>query len=210
MPLILFACLILQATQAQWLPNGGSVIYYSGTVGINTGAPLGVFQVAGGTTYLQGLNLGYGAALGVVGTDASVKPISFQIGTTEYARLLANGSLGIGTTDTKGYLLAVNGSAIFTSARVKTYSNWPDFVFARDYRLPSLDSLSSFIQDHHHLPGIPSADSVQASGIDIGGTEAALLKKIEELTLYVIDQNKKLEAQQAEIRYLEQLIDRKK
>ena len=123
--------------------------------------------------------------------------------------LLQGGSLGIGTTNTQGYQLAVNGSAIFTSARVKAYANWPDYVFNCDYRLPPLDSIASYIQTNHHLPDLPDADSVQANGIDVGITAAALLKKIEELTLYVIEQKKLLEAQGMEIKRLKKNIERK-
>ena len=121
---------------------------------------------------------------------------------------LTNGSLGIGTNNTQGYQLAVNGSAIFTAARIRAYANWPDFVFRKDYQLPSLDSVEQYIQRNHHLPELPSADSVQAAGIDLGVTDAALLRKIEELTLYVIEQKKLLEAQQAMITRLEQRMDK--
>jgi len=181
----------------------------TGSFGIGTTNTNGYLLYVNGSASLQSVNLGFGASLAVIGTDASSKPISFQIGTTEYARLLANGSFGIGTTDTKGYLFAVNGSAIFTSARVKAYAYWPDFVFGNGYRLLSLDSVSSYIQTNHHLPDLPSADSVQSAGIDLGGTEAALLRKIEELTLYAIDQQKQLKVQQEQIKRLERLIEKK-
>ncbi|HEY4151411.1 MAG TPA: hypothetical protein VGM41_20875 [Chitinophagaceae bacterium] len=200
--------LVSLSVDAQWSTNGSSITYYVGSVGINTSGPLGPLMVLGGTTYLQGVNLGYGSALGTIGTDASIKPISFQIGTTEYARLLANGSFGIGTTDTKGYLLAVNGPAVFTSAWVKPVGSWPDFVFNKNYSLPSLDSLSGYIQRHHHLPDIPSAENVQAKGIDLGGTQAALLKKIEELTLYIIAQNKEIEVLKEQSSRLKELEEK--
>jgi len=124
-------------------------------------------------------------------------------------QIMDNGNVGIGTTNTQGYLLAVNGSAIFTSARVKAYYNWPDFVFGQGYRLPPLDSVAHFIQTHHHLPDLPSADSVQATGIDLGGTDAALLKKIEELTLYMIEQKKEVDALKEEVSQLKESLARK-
>jgi hypothetical protein len=105
-------------------------------------------------------------------------------------RLDAHGNVGINTANTNNYQLAVNGSAIFTAAFVKPYANWPDYVFDRGYALPSLTNVSSYIRQHHHLPDLPSADSIQTKGVDLGGTQAALLKKIEELTLYAIDQDK--------------------
>jgi hypothetical protein len=86
-------------------------------------------------------------------------------------------------------MLAVNGSAIFTAAYVKLYANWPDYVFKKDYILPPLDNVEKFIQTYGHLPDVPSADSIQKAGLDLGGGQATLLKKIEELTLYLIDQH---------------------
>lgn len=124
-----------------------------------------------------------------------------------YMTIKDGGSVCIGTTDPKGYLLAVNGPAIFTQAVVKLNANWPDYVFKRDYHLPSLDSVSQFIQDHHHLPDMPSADSVAKNGVDLGSNQAQLLKKIEELTLYVIQQRQ----QQGELKQqLDELRQRNK
>jgi hypothetical protein len=94
------------------------------------------------------------------------------------------------------YSLAVNGSAIFTKAVVKLNSAWPDYVFTPDYKMPKLDSLESFINSNGHLPGIPTAGDVKKNGIDLGENQALLLKKIEELTLIVIEQNKRIENQQ--------------
>jgi len=106
-----------------------------------------------------------------------------------------NGSLGIGTIDTKGYKLAVNGDAIFTKIKVKPYGNWPDYVFHASYDLRPLSEVEQYIQQNHHLPEVPSAEEVKKDGLDVGDNQATLLKKIEELTLYVIEQNKKLEEQ---------------
>lgn len=89
--------------------------------------------------------------------------------------------------------LAVDGYAIFTKATVKLSSAWPDYVFDPTYNLTSLDSLEQFIQLNKRLPEIPSATDVEKDGIDLGGTQALLLKKIEELTLIVIEQNKRIE-----------------
>ena len=103
-----------------------------------------------------------------------------------------NGNVSIGTKDSKGYKLAVNGEAIFTRAKVKEFGNWPDYVFHKDYQLPALPALEQFIQQNKHLPGIPAAEEVQQKGLDLGENQAVLLKKIEELTLYIIEQNKQI------------------
>jgi hypothetical protein len=107
-------------------------------------------------------------------------------------------SVGIGTNNTQGYKLAVNGNAIFTKIKVKSASTWPDYVFRKGYRLPGLKELEAYVSEHQHLPDVPSADEVKKDGQDVGGTQAVLLKKVEELTLYVIDLNKKVEALEKE------------
>src|SRR6185369_13993990 len=109
------------------------------------------------------------------------------------------GNVSVGTTNSYGYKLAVNGSAIFTSAKVKLYSNWPDYVFYQTYELPSLASLEKFIKINNHLPNIPSAQEINDNGIDLGDMSGKLLEKIEELTLYIIELKKENEKMQAEI-----------
>jgi hypothetical protein len=104
-----------------------------------------------------------------------------------------NGNVSIGTSNAQGYRLAVNGDAIFTKAKVKDFGNWPDYVFNKDYQLPALAEVEKFIQQNKHLPGIPAAAEVQQKGLDLGDNQAALLKKIEELTLYIIEQNKRMD-----------------
>lgn len=107
--------------------------------------------------------------------------------------------------------LAVNGT-IKSKNVIISPDEWADYVFDSAYRLPHLDEVETYIHREHHLPGIPSAAAVQKDSLDVGAGEAALLKKIEELTLYTIDQNKKLDQQQKEIEQLkaklEMLIDK--
>ncbi len=100
------------------------------------------------------------------------------------------GNVGIGIGDTKGYKLAVGGSMIAESIKVKLQANWPDYIFSKGYELPSLSETEKQIKDQGHLPGIPSAAEVKANGIDLGEMNAKLLKKIEELTLYLIELKK--------------------
>lgn len=113
-----------------------------------------------------------------------------------------HGNIGIGTADTKNYRLAVNGSAIFTKAVVKAYGNWPDFVFEDSYQLPPLSTVEKYIRENKHLPEVPSAAEVAKNGLDLGTNQAVLLKKIEELTLYLIKQEKILEEQQDALKVL--------
>jgi hypothetical protein len=96
------------------------------------------------------------------------------------------------------YRLAVNGNAIFERAKVKLNTAWPDFVFDKKYNLPTLKEVEQFINTNKHLPGVPSENEIKKDGIDLGANQAVLLQKIEELTLYIIEQNKKIEALQTE------------
>ena len=72
--------------------------------------------------------------------------------------------------------------------------NVPDYVFAEDYELMPLDELQAYIEEHHHLPEVASEAEVKQGGVDLTGTQMALLKKIEELTLYTLEQHEELRA----------------
>lgn len=163
-----------------------------------TGNQYGVAQSNLGTLVFQNVNNGVIASNGA---NIFISPSG-----NVSASFLTNGNVGIGTTDPKGYKLAVNGSAIFTSAWVKAHYNWPDYVFHPGYSLLPLDSLSHYIETNHHLPDIPSADSVARDGINLGANQALLLKKIEELTLYVIEQKRELEALKVHNQRMEEWI----
>ena len=90
------------------------------------------------------------------------------------------------------YKLYVGGGIRTRKVKVDQV-NWPDYVFEPEYKLRSLSSLEAFIKANKHLPDLPSADEVGKEGVDIGETQAALLKKVEELTMYIIEQNKNQE-----------------
>jgi hypothetical protein len=100
-----------------------------------------------------------------------------------------------------GLKLAVSGSINAKKVKV-TQLGWADYVFAPNYKLPTLTEVEKFIQANKHLPSVLSAAEVEKNGIDLGDNQATLLQKIEELTLYAIDANKKIEQQQAQINLL--------
>ena len=108
------------------------------------------------------------------------------------------GNVGIGTTDTKGFELGVNGKIAATEVKVATYSNWADFVFKKDYHLPTLKEVENHIKEKGHLKDIPSAKEVEKNGFFLGEMDSKLLQKIEELTLYTVAQEKEIKKEKAE------------
>jgi hypothetical protein len=125
---------------------------------------------------------------------------------TERLRINHDGNIGIGTTDPKGYKLAVAGSAIAESVTIKLQGNWPDYVFNPAYNLPPLSDVKTYIDKNQHLPDIPSEAEVVKDGVNLGEMNKLLVKKVEELTLYLIQQNKKLEQQQIQIDKLSKVL----
>ncbi|HZE82676.1 MAG TPA: Ig-like domain-containing protein [Puia sp.] len=154
-------------------------------------------------------NIATGGDTSFIGT-VDTNRLAFRTNNLERVSILKDGTVGIGTKDTKGYLLAVNGTAIFTKVKVKTAGTWPDYVFKKGYHLPDLKELQTYINQNQHLPGIVPDAEAQRGGIDVAAQEAALLKKIEELTLYLIRQNERLAQQQKEIDELKQQVKAKK
>ena len=157
----------------------------------------------------------WGGALSITGSDhngtlvgGSQFGIAF-LGCNTLANGIAihpSGSVGLGTSQPGSYKLAVEGT-IGARKVIVTQAAWADYVFYKDYDLPSIQQVKTYISLHHHLPGVPSAKEVREQGLDLAGNQAILLKKIEELTLYTIDQDKKLESQHQEIREQRREID---
>lgn len=113
--------------------------------------------------------------------------------------ILNNGSVGIGTSTTGTNKLAVEGTIAARRVKVTQSNPWPDYVFHEGYQLPLLDDVATFVAEHKHLPGIPGAADIAKEGQDLGEMNRKLLEKVEELTLYLIQQQKKNEEQQAQI-----------
>ena len=108
------------------------------------------------------------------------------------------------------YKLAVNGTVLTQKVKV-TMQNWPDYVFDSSYQLQPLDSVKNFISQQHHLNGIKSAKEMsEIGGLDLGENQSKLMQKIEELTLYLIQQNEKLSKQDQLILKMKSEIDEMK
>ncbi len=127
---------------------------------------------------------------------------------SEKVRITETGDVGIGTIDTKGFKLGVNGKIAATEVKVAGYSEWSDFVFEEDYMLPSLQEVENHIRRKGHLKDIPSAEEINTEGFFLGEMDAKLLQKIEELTLYLIEQNKKLKKANNEILKLKEKVSK--
>jgi len=113
--------------------------------------------------------------------------ISDDFGGGVHFTILQNGNVGIGTK-TPQSKLAVDGTICAKEVKVALSGNgcWPDYVFASDYQLQSLESLKIFIEKERHLPGIPSANEIEEDGVELGALNVLLVQKIEELTLYML------------------------
>jgi hypothetical protein len=162
-----------------------------------------VFDIANrnGGTSVTALFNGTGAYPPLWGGTLPASPTTAGI----YPLVINMGNVGINTTDTKGYKFAVNGSVVANSITVKTYP-WADFVFKKDYRLPSLTDVKAYIDQNHHLPEIPSEQEVAKNGINLGEMNKLLLKKVEELTLYLIEKDKNEKENTARLKLMAQEI----
>jgi microcystin-dependent protein len=101
-----------------------------------------------------------------------------------------SGSVGVGTDNPGEWKLAVNGK--IRAKEIKVETGWSDFVFKNDYKLPTLKDVENYIKEKGHLKDIPSAKEVKKNGIFLGEMDSKLLQKIEELTLYTIQQQKEI------------------
>jgi hypothetical protein len=112
-----------------------------------------------------------------------------------------SGDVGIGTsTIPSGYKLAVDGKIIAEEIKVKISGDWPDYVFTKNYKLPSLEEVEKHIKEKGHLINVPSALEVETNGLELGEMNRILLEKIEELTLYILEQEKRIELLEKTIR----------
>lgn len=118
-------------------------------------------------------------------------------------RVNRNGKVGIGTTtpDSDAFL-TVAGNIHAREIKVTATAGGADFVFADDYALPKLQEVEAFIKKNKHLPEIPSAAEMEANGLHLAEMNIKLLQKVEELTLYLIEQEKEMKRMKDKINQL--------
>jgi len=183
--------------------NQSMAIKGNGFVGIGTTNPgnrLSVKSASVGQDIMNGLNSDGVEIyeLGTLSDNESYLQLNDKAGATmllartDLDRMYWLGNLGIGTT-TPDEKLTVKGKIHTEEVRVDLSVPAPDYVFADNYNLPTLESLEKFIKSESHLPEIPSAKEMEANGIELGTMNMLLLKKIEELTLYTLQQEKEIE-----------------
>ncbi|OXB06434.1 tail fiber protein [Flavobacterium pectinovorum] len=205
-----------------YFKDRGNSFIASGNFGIGTTNPLAKLEVRNGNIIVRNFEnrlnesaimIAHSISIGEYDTfgtsvrtftesaDANTYALQFftqqshQTGQTEKLRIQGNGNVGIGTTkpDSK---LTVAGNIHAQEVKVTINAgSVPDYVFANDYKLKSLQEVEDYIKQNSHLPEIPSATEIEKNGLMLAEMNLSLLKKIEEMTLYMIEQNKKIEKQ---------------
>jgi len=112
-----------------------------------------------------------------------------------------------GTVNVSGYNLFVNGGILTEEVRVMLKSDWADYVFEENYNLLKLEEIEEFIKENKRLPNVPSAQEVSENGIELGEIATIQQEKIEELTLYLIEQNKLIKQQQQDMERLKKQVE---
>ncbi|MGD1842792.1 MAG: hypothetical protein ACFB0B_18125 [Thermonemataceae bacterium] len=129
-------------------------------------------------------------------------------GTSVFNLFATNGGqVALGTTNVpEGFRMSINGKLVVEEMLVDLEADWPDYVFEEDYALMPLAELQAYVRMHGHLPNIPSAQQVKADGgVYVGSMHQKLLEKIEELTLYTLEQEQKLSELSEKLKQYENL-----
>jgi hypothetical protein len=176
-------------TPFQWNISHRSDGYFSGTAGVSSLEFYGLLQ---GSGYLAPLVF---------------KPNGDML-LASPRNAYRSGNVSIGTVRTNLYKLAVEGT-IGARKVVVTQASWADYVFEKDYPLPTMQEVEQYISRHKHLPGVPSAKEIASNGIDLGDMQKIHMQKIEELTLYMIELKKENELLKLKMEQIEKKLEGK-
>jgi len=169
--------------------NGNGI--FRGSIGIGTEDPQAMLDINGRARTLDGYEIGDGnKGIYVVNNEVVLWHGAARLAVTQYGKVKI-GDKTPGTPD-NNYELAVYGKIVGTEVVSSAPANWADYVFATDYELMNLADVNKFIKTNKHLPGVPSEREVKTKGINMAEMDALLLKKIEELTLYMIQQQNEI------------------
>src|ERR1700744_4889483 len=181
----------LAGVSIQGGPSSGTALTIGGSAG-DSGASV-VSVAPGWNTNASPYALDISPTGTANGTDTRLLNISFA-GSNKMV-VMKGGNVGIGSTN-PDQKLTVKGT-IHSQEVIVDMNVLPDYVFKPAYHLPTLNEVKTYIDKNHHLPEMPSAEQVAKDGLSLGEMNAKLLKKVEELTLYLIEKDKELNNQQA-------------
>jgi len=174
------------------------VEFNNNSIGMLTGTFFKI-RTPSGQQVFQLSHTGQNAYLSYIG-DFSIglesSPWISPLTCTGKGEVLINVNRNFGASSTynaQGYKLAVNGGILCEEVKVITDVPASDYVFEKEYKLKSLSEIEAFVKQHKHLPEVPSAEEFKKNGYKVGQMDDLLLRKIEELTLLLIEQNKEIE-----------------
>jgi hypothetical protein len=175
----------------------------TGSIGIGTAAPIGLLEIKGPYAGNSQLNINTtssnaelrfsdnGTTKGFVWFNKLDDTMAFGRG-SEANSIFVNpsGNFGIGVKNPGTFKLAVEGKIGAREVNINTTTPWPDYVFNPGHKLLSLEEIKTYIEKNKHLPEVPSAKEIETNGVNLGEMNILLLKKVEELTLYMLDLKK--------------------
>ena len=175
-------------------------------VGINTANPTKALHVNGESFFSNNVEILTSSS----SADKAFK-ITQQLGGSDVFRVMGNGKifakeLAIGglNNNAETFLIQANGNTWATKFTVTEVSNFPDYVFDNSYKLKPLSEVEAYIKEHKHLPNIPTAKEVEEEGMDLAELTRLQMEKIEELTLYIIELEKRQQKMEEEIEKLKE------